>query len=86
MLTPELRQLPWPAAAAGLDAPARLRHLVAGALRTGRPLAVWREPGAGHPCLLARAIMLQATAQCVTTLQQRCVSNHVSATMRRART
>ena len=53
MLTPELRQLPWPAAAAGLDAPARLRHLVAGALRTGRPLAVWHEPGAGHPCLLA---------------------------------
>ena len=52
MLGPEPRLLPWPAAAAGLDAPARLRHLVAGALRTGRPLAVWREPGAAHPQLL----------------------------------
>ena len=46
------RHLPWPAAAAGLDAPARLRHLVAGALRTGRPLALWREPGAAQPQLL----------------------------------
>ncbi|MFD1470648.1 chorismate-binding protein [Hymenobacter caeli] len=52
MPTPEPRLLPWPAAAAGLDAPARLRHLVAGALRTGRPLAAWREPGAAHPQLL----------------------------------
>lgn len=52
MPVPEPRLLPWPAAAAGLDAPARLRHLVAGALRTGRPLAVWREPGAAHPQLL----------------------------------
>ncbi|UOQ99532.1 chorismate-binding protein [Hymenobacter sp. 5317J-9] len=42
----------WPAAAAGLDARARLRHLAAGALRTGRPLALWREPGAEHPRLL----------------------------------
>ncbi|HEX8659683.1 MAG TPA: chorismate-binding protein [Hymenobacter sp.] len=48
----ELRYLRWPAVAAGLDARARLRHLVAGALRTGRPLAVWREPGAEHPRLL----------------------------------
>jgi isochorismate synthase len=48
-----LRHLPWPAVAAGLDALARLRHLVAGALRTGRPLAVWREPGAAQPQLLA---------------------------------
>ena len=48
-----LRQLPWPAVAAGLDAWARLRHLVAGALRTGRPLAVWREPGTTWPQLLA---------------------------------
>ena len=48
-----LRQLPWPAVAAGLDGPARLRHLVAGALRTGRPLAVWREPDAAQPQLLA---------------------------------
>ena len=48
----EPRKLLWPAAAAGLDAPARLRHLAAGALRTGRPLAVWREPGADHPRLL----------------------------------
>ena len=48
----EPRLLPWPAAAAGLDAAARLRHLVAGALRTGRPLAAWREPGAEHPQLL----------------------------------
>ena len=46
------RHLPWPAAAAGLVAPARLRHLVAGALRTGRPLALWREPGAAQPQLL----------------------------------
>ena len=52
MPAPEPRLLPWPAAAAGLDAPARLRHLVAGALRTGRPLAAWREPGAAHPQLL----------------------------------
>ena len=52
MLVPEPRLLPWPAVAAGLDAPARLRHLVAGALRTGRPLAVWREPGSEHPQLL----------------------------------
>jgi isochorismate synthase len=48
----ELRQLRWPAATAGLDAWARLRHLAAGALRTGRPLALWREPGAEHPRLL----------------------------------
>ena len=48
----ELRQLRWPAAAAGLDAGARLRHLAAGALRTRRPLAIWREPGAAHPRLL----------------------------------
>ena len=48
----EPRLLPWPAAAAGLDAAARMRHLVAGALRTGRPLAAWREPGAEHPQLL----------------------------------
>ncbi|MDO7853821.1 chorismate-binding protein [Hymenobacter convexus] len=49
---PELRKLRWPATAAGLDALARLRHLAAGALRTGRPLALWREPGADHPRLL----------------------------------
>ncbi|GAB3849103.1 isochorismate synthase [Hymenobacter terrigena] len=48
----QLRYLPWPAVAAGLDAPARLRHLVAGALRTNRPLALWREPGAAPPRLL----------------------------------
>jgi isochorismate synthase len=46
------RLLPWPAAAAGLDAPARLRHLAAGALRTGRPLAIWREPGGAQPRIL----------------------------------
>ena len=60
MRTPELRQLAWPALAAGLDAPARLRHLVAGALRTGRPLALWREPGAAQPRLLV-ARSLEAT-------------------------
>ena len=48
----DYRQLPWPAVAAGLDAPGRLRHLVAGALRTGRPLAVWRAPDAALPQLL----------------------------------
>ncbi|MGI4872225.1 MAG: chorismate-binding protein [Janthinobacterium lividum] len=48
----EPRLLPWPVAAAGLDALARLRHLAAGALRTGRPLAIWREPSAAHPQLL----------------------------------
>lgn len=48
----EPRLLPWPAATASLSAPERLRHLAAGALRTGRPLAVWREPGASHPRLL----------------------------------
>ena len=53
MQTTSFRHLTWPAAAAGLDAAARLRHLVAGALRTGRPLAVWREPGATQPQLLA---------------------------------
>ena len=52
MRTVDFRQVPWPAAAGGLDAPARLRHLVAGALRTGRPLAAWREPGTEHPRLL----------------------------------
>jgi isochorismate synthase len=51
MLLPDYRQLPWPAAT-DLDATARLRHLVAGALRTGRPLALWREPDAAHPQLL----------------------------------
>jgi isochorismate synthase len=60
MQASQLRQLPWPAVAAGLDATARLRHLVAGALRTGRPLAVWREPGAEHPRLLV-ARSLEAT-------------------------
>ncbi|RZK55973.1 MAG: isochorismate synthase [Hymenobacter sp.] len=48
----EPRLLPWPAAAAGLDASARLRHLAAGALRTGRPLAIWREPGGAHARIL----------------------------------
>lgn len=50
---PEPRQLVWPAAGNGLDAWGRLRHLAAGALRTGRPLAIWREPGAAYPRLLA---------------------------------
>jgi isochorismate synthase len=49
----EPRLLPWPPTPTGLDAPARLRHLAAGALRTGRPLAIWREPGAVAPRLLA---------------------------------
>jgi len=48
----EPRLLPWLTTQAGLDAPARLRHLAAGALRTGRPLAIWREPGAAAPRLL----------------------------------
>ena len=48
----EHRQLPWPAGAASLSAGGRLRHLAAGALRTGRPLALWREPSAEHPRLL----------------------------------
>ncbi|MBJ6145494.1 chorismate-binding protein [Hymenobacter sp. BT559] len=56
----EPRLLPWPTTPAGLDAPARLRHLAAGALRTGRPLAIWREPGAVAPRLLA-ARSLEAT-------------------------
>ena len=56
----EPRLLPWPAATASLSAPERLRHLAAGALRTGRPLAVWREPGASHPRLLV-ARSLEAT-------------------------
>ncbi|WP_229725149.1 chorismate-binding protein [Hymenobacter baengnokdamensis] len=47
----EPRLLPWPAAASP-DATARLRHLAAGALRTGRPLAIWREPASEHPRLL----------------------------------
>ncbi|RZK61042.1 MAG: isochorismate synthase [Hymenobacter sp.] len=38
----------------------RLRHLAAGALRTGRPLAIWREPGAARPRLLV-ARSLEAT-------------------------
>ena len=59
MLAGEFRQLRWPAASA-FEPPARLRHLVAGALRTGRPLAVWREPGAAHPRLLV-ARSLEAT-------------------------
>jgi isochorismate synthase len=52
MPTPEPRKLRWPATAAGLDALGRLRHLAAGALRTGRPLALWREPDAAQPRLL----------------------------------
>jgi isochorismate synthase len=56
----EPRLLPWPTATASLDAPARLRHLAAGALRTGRPLAIWREPGAVAPRLLV-ARSLEAT-------------------------
>ena len=57
MAAPQLRLLPWPAVAASLSAEARLRHLAAGALRTGRPLAIWREPGAEHARLLiARAL------------------------------
>jgi isochorismate synthase len=48
----EPRQLFWPTSTASLDAAARLRHLAAGALRTGRPLAIWREPGASTPRLL----------------------------------
>ncbi|QKG56804.1 chorismate-binding protein [Hymenobacter sp. BRD128] len=52
----EPRLLSWPAVASP-EAWARLRHLAAGALRTGRPLAIWREPGASHPRLLvARAL------------------------------
>jgi isochorismate synthase len=60
MQVAEPRLLRWPAATASLDAAARLRHLVAGALRTGRPLALWREPGASHPRLLV-ARSLEAT-------------------------
>ncbi|RYY10992.1 MAG: hypothetical protein EOO36_19685, partial [Cytophagaceae bacterium] len=56
----EPRQLAWPVAAAGLDAGGRLRHLAAGALRTARPLAIWREPGAATPRLLI-ARSLEAT-------------------------
>ncbi|AMR29572.1 chorismate-binding protein [Hymenobacter psoromatis] len=52
--------LTWPATTAHLDALARLRHLAAGALRTGRPLAIWREPGAAQPRLLV-ARSLEAT-------------------------
>jgi isochorismate synthase len=48
----EPRQLFWPASTADLGAAARLRHLAAGALRTGRPLAIWREPGASASRLL----------------------------------
>jgi isochorismate synthase len=59
MRPPEPRLLPWPAAASP-NGPARLRHLVAGALRTGRPLALWREPDAAHPRLLI-ARSLEAT-------------------------
>lgn len=51
MPTAEPRLLAWPAAASP-EAWARLRHLVAGALRTGRPLALWREPEASQPRLL----------------------------------
>ena len=51
MSHPAPRLLPWPAAAPP-NALARLRHLAAGALRTGRPLAIWREPGSAHPQLL----------------------------------
>ncbi|SFP71449.1 chorismate-binding protein [Hymenobacter arizonensis] len=56
----DYRQLKWPAAAAGLTAQARLSHLAAGALRTGRPLAIWREPGAAQARLLV-ARSLEAT-------------------------
>jgi len=59
MHSTEPRQLAWPAAAS-LDAAGRLRHLAAGALRTGRPLAIWREPGASQPRLVV-ARSLEAT-------------------------
>lgn len=42
-------QLAWPAT---VGVAARVRHLCAWALRTGRPLALWREPGAAHARLL----------------------------------
>ncbi len=51
MRAAEPRLLSWPAVASP-EAWARLRHLAAGALRTGRPLALWREPGADQPRLL----------------------------------
>ncbi len=51
MRAAEPRLLSWPATASP-EAWARLRHLAAGALRTGRPLALWREPGADQPRLL----------------------------------
>lgn len=41
--------LPWPSA---LPTEQQLRHLCAWALRTHRPLALWREPNAGTPWLL----------------------------------
>jgi isochorismate synthase len=53
------RLLTWPAVASP-EAWARLRHLAAGALRTGRPLAIWREPEASEPRLLV-ARSLEAT-------------------------
>jgi isochorismate synthase len=56
----DYRQLKWPATAARLDAAGRLRHLAAGALRTNRPLAIWREPGAAQLRLLV-ARSLEAT-------------------------
>jgi isochorismate synthase len=56
MRVPEPRLLAWPPSASGLDAWARLRHLAAGALRTGRPLAIWREPGATTRLLVARSL------------------------------
>jgi isochorismate synthase len=56
----EPRQLTWPTSTADLGAWARLRHLAAGALRTGRPLAIWREPGTAQPRLLV-ARSLEAT-------------------------
>ncbi|MFC7668286.1 hypothetical protein ACFQT0_13530 [Hymenobacter humi] len=56
MNTSNFRQLRWPAVATGLDAAARLRHVAAGALRTNRPLAVWREPGAPPRLLVARSL------------------------------
>ena len=66
----ELRQLLWPATAARLEAPARLRHLIAGALRTGRPLAVWREPREAQPRLLVAQAGRRFKAGCSGRPQQ----------------
>ncbi|MEJ7664471.1 MAG: hypothetical protein WKG07_35640 [Hymenobacter sp.] len=61
MQPPEPRLLPWPAAAASPRCPGPPAPPGGGALRTGRPLAIWREPGAAR----ARLLVSRSAGRCL---------------------